>query len=216
MLEFIGWLFSSLASWITAATSGAVAAWFLTVFRDRWRRPRLALEIDIDRGSVVETKTLDGARHQKWARLVVHNQGGTLAKNCCASIDYIKRIDPTGSHYVFRSDLVDLNWSLLIEPRTLLHVPLGGHRLLDVGHTDISDADLTANKVSGTRFSIAGANIPQRLIAEFRMNATYEMHIRAYADNAAPVEYSCRIQVRNTFRDLSFEPCSDPRPRDQR
>ena len=78
MLEFLGWLLSSIGSWITAATSGAVAAWFLTVFRDRWRRPQLVLEIDIDRGSVVETKTVDGAWHQKYARLVVRNRGGTL------------------------------------------------------------------------------------------------------------------------------------------
>jgi hypothetical protein len=208
-------LLSSLGIWAVAASTGAVAGWTLNYIRERWNRPKLELTVDHECGSVVETETNAGDR-QKYARLVVHNRGRTLARNCCAFIDYIKRTDPTGSHYVFRSDLLNLNWSLLREAARILHVPSRGYRLLDVGHTHISESDFSAAKFDKSIFWIDGEIIPNRLLPELRMNTTYEMHIRAYADNAAPAELSCRVILGNTFRDLTFEPYSDPRPRDQR
>ncbi len=213
--SWVSGLFSALGSWVVAASTGAIAAWVLSLIRERWTRPRLKVEIELRRSPVVKDQTTDGAR-TKYARLVVHNQGRTLAKNCCAYIDYIKRTDPTGSHYEFCSDLIDLKWSLLTVATTVFHVPSRGYRLLDVGHTYITAEDFLAKKLDNSKFWINGAIIPNRLVPELRMNATYEMHIRAYADNAAPAEYSCRIRVGTTFCDLTFEPCDDPRPRDQR
>jgi hypothetical protein len=204
-------LLSSLGSWFVAASTGAIAAWVLNLSRERWNRPRLKVEIDLGRGSVVEVETDQGVR-QTYARLVVHNRGRTLAKNCCACIDYIRRTDPTGTHFVFPTDLIDLKWSLLLQATTVFHVPSRGYRLLDVGHTHISAQDFAANNSHKTIFWIDGAIIPNRLVPELRMNATYEMHIRVYADNAVPVEFSCRIRLGATFRDLAFEPCDDPRP----
>lgn len=188
-----------LGSWFAAASTGAIAAWGLNFFRDRWARPRLDITIDYDRGSVVETLTIDGAAHHKYARLVVRNRGGSLAKNCRASIDYIRRTDPAASHFHFRSDLVDLKWSLLTEARTAFDIPLRGYRLLDVGHTYISNADVVAKNLSNSKFWIDGAILPERLLAELRMNANYEIHIQAHADNAAPVEFSCRIRLEAPF-----------------
>jgi len=161
--EYLAWLspiwawLSSLGGWVTAATSGAIAAWLLTYIRDRFNRPKLEIEVNHDLGSIVETDTRGGAQMQKHARLIVRNTGRTMAKNCCASIDYFKR----GTEYSFRDDMIDLGWS---------HSP----------------------------------------------GAAYEFHLRAYADNAAPVDFSCRVKVGRTFRDLTIEPCEDPRPRNAR
>ncbi len=138
---------------------------------------------------------------KRWPEIVAH---------------YIKRIDPTGSHYDFSSDLIDLTWSLLEKRTTVIHVPALGYRLIDVGFTYISKEDFDAKDFDKSKFWITGSIIPNRLHPEFKMNATYEMHIRAYADNAAPAEYSCRIRVGTTFRDLTFEPRDDPRPPDRR
>jgi hypothetical protein len=168
-----GW-FSSLGSWAVAASTGAIAAWVLSFIRELWNRPVLRIAIDLGRGSVVESETTEKVP-VKHARLVVDNRGKTLARNCCACIDYMKRIDPTGSHYVFRSDLIDLGWSMLREGATVLHVPSRGYRLLDVGHTYIAKE----NALDVTKFWIDGAIIPTRLIPELKMNAIYEMHIRA-------------------------------------
>ena len=89
-----GWFVTVLGSWVAAASTGAIAAWVLSFVRDRWSRPKLKVEIELKRSPVVEDQTTDGAR-TKYARLIVRNQGRTLAKNCCAYIDYIKRTDPT-------------------------------------------------------------------------------------------------------------------------
>jgi len=167
-------MLSLLGSWVAAASTGAIAAWVLSFIRERWNRPVLEVEIDLERGSVVETSTVQEAQ-QKYARLVVHNRGRTLAKNCCGSVDYIKRTDPAQSHYVFRSDLIDLIWSLSHPANTVFHVPSRGYRLLDVGHTQISAEDFDANRLDRSIFCIDGARIPNRLTPEFRMNATYEM-----------------------------------------
>ncbi len=113
---------------------------------------------------------------------------------------------------MFRSDLIDLNWSLLVTSTTLFNVPSRGYRLLDVAQTYIAKE----NNIDVTKFWITGPIIPNRLVSELKINATYEMHIRPYADNAAPAEISCRITVGNTYRDLTLERCGDPRPRDER
>jgi hypothetical protein len=206
---------SLIGSWFVAASTGAIAGWVLSLIRERWNRPRLQVAIDVGRGSVVETATSRGD-HQTYARLFVHNRGRTLAQNCCVSIDHIKRTDPQGTNVVFATDVIDLKWSLQVNPSTVFHVPSRGYRLIDVGHTNVSAADFDENQQSPSNFWIDGAIIPNRLIPEFRMNATYEMHLRAYADNAASAEFSCRIKLGNTFRDLTLERCDDPRPRDQR
>jgi hypothetical protein len=84
---------SLIGSWFVAATSGAIAAWILGFVRDHWNRPLLDVEINNDLGSIVETETTDRLTRQKYARLVVRNNGRTMAHNCCASIDYLKRTD---------------------------------------------------------------------------------------------------------------------------
>jgi hypothetical protein len=201
-----------LGSWIAVASAGALAAWLLTYVREKWNRPRLSLAIDGRGGSLVAAETM-GKDQTIYARLIVRNRGRTLAKNCCAAIDYIKRIDP-GSHYEFATDLIDLKWSLLEKPVTFFNVPSGGYRLVDVGHTHISASDFASQKLNYSMFWIDGAILPNRLIPELKMNAAYEMHIRAYADNATPVEFSCRITVGTTFRDISLVPCGDPRPKE--
>lgn len=207
---------AALGSWVAAASTGAMAGWVLSYIRDRWTRPRLKVEIDLARGSVVETETTPERDRRTYARLVVRNRGRTLAKNCCVCIDYIRATDPAGMNFEFPTDLIDLKWSLLVQATTVLHVPSRGYRLLDVGHTYIAAADFDANNFERSGFWIDGAIIPNRLTPALRMNATYEMHIRAYADNAAPAEFSCRIILGTTFRDLTFEPCDDPRPRNRR
>jgi hypothetical protein len=93
-------MLSLLGSWVAAASTGAIAAWVLSFIRERWNRPVLEVQIDLERGSVVETGTQEA--QQKYARLVVHNRGRTLAKNCCGSVDYIKRTDPTLPRYPVR------------------------------------------------------------------------------------------------------------------
>jgi hypothetical protein len=207
----ISTVFSSVAAWAVAASTGAIAAWVLSYIRERWNRPKLSLEIDLGLGSVVESET-DKKAPVKHARLVVRNKGRTLARNCCASIDYIRRTDPTGSHYVFHSDLIDLYWSLQVNGTSLFNVPSRGYRLIDVGQTYVAKE----NGSDIIKFWITGAIIPNRLVSELKINATYDLHIRAYADNAAPVEIACRITVGNTYRNLDLQPCADPRPRDQR
>lgn len=206
---------AGIGSWLVAASTGAISAWVLNFIREIWSRPRLQLAIDSEGGSVVETEDTENGQ-TRYARIAVCNLGRTLARNCCASIDYIKRTDPTGSQYVFRSDLIDLKWSLLKQSATLFHIPSGGYRLLDVGHTHISVSEFVARKFDSAGFWIDGDIIPNRLAPELKMNAKYEMHVRAYADNASPVEFSCRLEVGATFRDLTLVACDDPRPRELR
>jgi hypothetical protein len=206
---------SPLGSWFVAASTGAISAWVLNYIREIWNRPKLQLAIDTDGGSVVETETAQNDQ-MRYARLIVRNRGRTLAKNCRASIDYIRRSDPSGSQYAFRTDLIDLKWSLLEQSATLFHVPSGGYRMLDVGYTRISASQFAAGNLHSSIFWIDGAIIPNRLAPELKMNAAYEMHIRAYADNASPAEFSCRVVVGPTFRDLTFVSCDDPRPRELR
>jgi hypothetical protein len=211
---------ATFGAWVTAASTGAIAAWVMNLLRELWSRPRLEIAIDLGLGSVVETSVTgeneEEIARRTYARVVVRNRGRTLAKDCCAVIDYIKRTNPAAADYVFRSDQIDLYWTLLREASTVLHVPARGYRLLDVGHTEIFENQLTAGNFHNSSFRIDGAILPNRLIPELRMNATYDMHIRTYADNAAPVEMSCRLTVGNTFRDVTFQPCDDPRPREQR
>jgi hypothetical protein len=202
-------------SWLLAASTGAIAAWVLTYFRESWNKPKLHIAIDNGAGSVVETDDVNGNK-TRYARLVIRNQGRTLAKNCCVAIDYIKRKDPTGSDFVFRTDLIDLRWSLLENPVTTFNVSSKGHRLVDVGHTYLAKSDFDAQRFHKSGFWIDGALIPNRLKDELKINATYEVHIRAYADNASPREFSCCIGLGDTFRDLTFERCHDPRPRELR
>jgi hypothetical protein len=61
-------------------------------------------------------------------------------------------------------------------------------------------------------FEMCG-QIPRRLANEIKMDAVYEVHLHAYADNAAAVNFSCRIKAGKTLHDLTIEPCKDPRPR---
>jgi hypothetical protein len=164
---------------------------------------------------LVETEKTDRLTRQKYARLVVRNNGRTMAHNCCAAIDYLKRTDPAGTHFIFRTDLIDLKWSLSHVPTTLRHVPVHGYRLLDVAHSSISKDDLNAGKHGSNVFWIDGDIIPQRLVDEFRMDADYEFHAWIYGDNAAPIEYSFRVKAGRTLHDLVIEPCADPRPQSQ-
>jgi hypothetical protein len=202
---------TAIGPWFAAASTGAIAAWVLTYCREQWNRPKLHIAIDNNAGSVVETDDIAGNK-SRYARLVIRNRGATLAKNCCVSIDYIKRTDPTGSDFVFRTDLIDLKWSLLEKPVTTFNVSSKGHRLVDVGHTYIAKSDFDAQQLHKSGFWIDGAIIPLRLKDELKMNATYEIHVRAYADNASPQELSCLIDVGDTFRKMTFERCNDPRP----
>lgn len=113
------------------------------------------------------------------------------------------------------------HWAVI--GKTVIHLPSRGYRLLDVGHTFVSVVNHSVspngalNPVFGKpAFMIDATHIPNWLFPELKMNATYEIHIRVYADNAAPAECSCRIKVGTTFSDLGLEPCADPRPRDHR
>jgi hypothetical protein len=199
-----GWLFPVGLSWITAASTGAISAWVLNLLRDIWSRPRLRLSID--HSAVVEMQEPP----QRYARLTVRNEGRSLAKGCCALVDYIKRTDPTGAHWVFHNDLLDLKWSALLSDTTILNVASGGYRLLDVGVIFIP------KESTEPRFSIPALVHPIRLLPELRMNAEYEVHIRAYGDNAAPAEFSCRMRVGRSLSDLTIERCDDPRPPQER
>jgi len=207
------WL-ATIGTWVTAASSGALAAWILNFVRERWNRPRLVIEVNETLGSIVETGTVGGQWVQKYARVLVRNRGRSLARNCCSCIDYVRRIDPKGAQYVFQSELIDLKWSLLGD--TLRHVPAGGYRLLDVAHTQVSAADLQAGNHATTIFWIDGERLPERMTPELKTNAVYEMHFLVYGDNAAAVEFSCRVKVGNSVRELSIERCADPRPLAQR
>jgi hypothetical protein len=195
------WL-SPIGGWITAASTGAISAWVLNWLRDVWNRPVLQLAIDLKGGSVVQMDMPP----TRYARVIVRNRGRTLARSCCVFVDYIRRTDPAGSPYVFHSDLLDLQWSLLRSDTTVLNIASGGYRLLDVAFT--SDGD-------PPKFCIA-ALLPNRLIPELKMNALYEIHMLAYADNASSKEFSCRIAVGATHTDLTIERCDDPRPLQER
>ncbi len=211
--------FSSLGTWFVAATSGAIAAWVLSYIRERWNRPKLRVEINLARGSVVESSVLNNGvetARRTYARLIVHNRGRTLAENCCAYIDYLKRTNPATADYIFRTVVLDLKWSLLVQATTVFHIPSLGHRLLDVGHTEISANNLAAGTFHNFIFWIDAAIIPNRMVPELIINSTYEMHIQVFADNAAPAGCSCRVTVGNAYNILTIVPCNDPRPRDQR
>jgi len=191
--------------WAIAAATGAAAAWIFERTRTHFCRPILRAVIDHELGSLVETETTDGLQKQKYARIIVHNDGLTMAKNCCACIDFIKREDPRGSNYAFRSDLIDLNWAVSSSSK---NIPSRSYKILDVVHTQISKNEATRD----TAFYIDG-RIPYRLARELKAQAGYELHVLIYADNAAPTDISCRINVGSDWTELHIEPCSDPRPR---
>jgi hypothetical protein len=90
---------------------------------------------------------------------------------------------------------------MLRDATTLKDVPAHGYRLLDVAHTSISKSDANAGKHAVTVFWIDGETVPQRLVDDFKLNAIYEFHVRIYADNAAPIEYSFRVKVGGDYGD---------------
>jgi hypothetical protein len=194
---------SLVGTWVTAATSGAIAAWLLTYVRERYVRPKLRIEINNDLGSTVETDTTDLKTKTRYLRLIVRNDGRTMAKNCCAVIEYVKRTDPIGAELIFRTDLLDLKWSM--SGQTMRHIPARGYRLVDLAHCMIAAVDLTAGNHGATRIWIDAEQVPQRLIDELKMNTKYEIHLRVYGDNAAPVAFSCRINVGSRLETLNFE-----------
>src|SRR5271169_1796570 len=106
------WVNADLVRSLIAFGGGAVVAWILTSARDFCRRPVLAPSIDHQLGSLVET-TADQSIRQKYARLVVRNTGRSMALNAVAVLDYIRRLDREGTQYVFSSDLITMNWSLI-------------------------------------------------------------------------------------------------------
>ena len=220
MREYLAWLsplaawLSPLGQWVTAATSGAIAAWLLTYVRERFNRPKLVIEINHDLGSVVESDTRGGVQAQKHARVIVRNTGRAMAKNCCASIDYLKRKGgPTGTEYIFKEDMIDLGWSH--SPGGTKNIPSRGFWRLDIARNEISRVNLETKNHSANKFAVGVAS-PTRLLHHLMMDAEYELHLRAYADNAAPADFSCRVKVGKTFHDLTIEQCHDPRPTDAR
>jgi hypothetical protein len=196
------WLNADTVRLLITFFGGAVVAWILTWARDYFRRPVLGPSVDHRFGSLVETTTVNAKVRQKYARIVVRNNGRSMALNAAMTVDYVKRIDPEGTEFVFSTDLIDLPWSNGMANK----IPAKSRRLVDV----VSNQQEVNASSENFLFGFASP-VPVRLANELKTPAAYELHALVYADNCKPAELSFRVKVGRTWDELEIESCSDPR-----
>jgi len=177
---------------LTGGLAGSVLTLLSQSFLRWWRRP--ILEIVFQSGEPgCDVKThgfrvdergkpiLDGGKpievQQRCLRLKLKNGGKTFAENCSVNITEIGFKAPGQGSKVFEEEVLELR--LALTGSTSFNLASGGHRFLDIAHTEDS--------LQGHSFGFDAAQIPVRLGRQGFGVGTFTMKVFAAANNAASV-----------------------------